>query len=279
MTGRASQYIDRRRADLAVEDLNRAISLDPKAAEAYFWRGQVRYSTNDAEGAEADLSNAIELDAAYSEAYRVRGAIRDRAGKRDEAVADYRSALELDPFSREARAAFTAASGETADSVVKPIAPAVDGWEVYRSGPGQFTAINGRYPKMPVPLEVHGEGVAEIIEWTPLSESLAGIGLLRYRSADPKDKAYEYVAIIDLSRAQAVGIEPYISGDAKSKWTWTQYAVTVTDTDGLSSYYELRKPRSEMPIARRDSDSFGFFGGHRDRGGRGGPGIFGWLFR
>ncbi len=58
-------------------------------------------------------------------------AIRERAGKRDDAIADYRRALELDPFSREARDAYKAASGDTADSVVKPLAPAVDGWVVF----------------------------------------------------------------------------------------------------------------------------------------------------
>ncbi len=272
LIGRASQNLDRKRADLALEDLNHAIAIDAKAAEAYFWRGQVRYGTNDAEGAEADLSKAIELDPSMADAYRIRGSYRERAGKRDEAIADYRSALELDPFSREARDAYKAASGDTADSVVKPISGAVDGWEVFRSASGQYTAVNERYAKIPVLLEIPNNGPAEILEWTPLKESLAGIGLLRYRSGDKKSGPYEYVAIIDLSRGQVISIEPYIVGEAKSKWVWTQNSVTVTDTDGLASYYELRK---ERPVARRDDNSFSLFGGR----GRGGPNLFGWLFR
>jgi tetratricopeptide (TPR) repeat protein len=274
LIGRAAQQIDRRRADLAVEDLNRALALDPKAAAAYFWRGQVREATNDAGGADADFSKAIELDPAYSEAYRLRASLRDRAGRHDEAIADFRRALELDPFSKEARDAYRLASGDTPDSVIKPLAPAVDGWDVFRSASGQFTAINERSPRMPVLLEMQGDGPAEIVEWTPLRDSLAGIGLLRYREPNKKSGAYEYVVIIDLSRSTVVGIEPYIVGNAKSKWAWTQNSVTVTDIDGLASYYELRKPRSEMPVARREQNPFSIFGG---RGGRGG-GPFGWFW-
>jgi tetratricopeptide (TPR) repeat protein len=274
LIGRASQYTELRRADLALEDLNHAISLDPNAAEAYFWRGQIRQSTNDIAGAEADLNKAIELDANNSDAYRIRGSIREHAGKHDDALADYRRALECNPFSREARDVYKAASGDTPDSIVKAVAPAVDGWEVFRSASGQFTAINERYPKMPVVLELQGEGPAEIVEWTPLKDSLAGIGLLRYRAPDKKGGAFEYVAIIDLSRALVVSIEPYITGGAKSKWAWTLNSVTVTDIDGLPSYYELRKAK-ETPTVRRD-DSFSLFGGH----GRGrSRGFFGWFFQ
>jgi len=276
LTGRAAQNLDRKRPDLAMEDLNRAITLDAKAAEAYFWRGQTRYFTGDAQGAEADLSQAVELDPSFADAYRMRGSYRERAGKRDDAIADYRRAVELDPFSREARDAYKAASGDTADSIVKPLAPAVDGWEIFRSASGQYTALNERYAKTPVLLEVQNGGPAEIVEWTPLKESLAGIGLLRYRTGGKT----EYVVIIDLSRGQIVGIEPYIVGDAKSKWAWTQNAVTVTAPDGLSSFYELRKPADARgPVARRDDNPFSFFGGGRRSGRGGGPGLFGWLFQ
>jgi tetratricopeptide (TPR) repeat protein len=275
LTGRASQNIDRKRADLAVEDLNRAITLDPKAADAYFWRAQAKYTMGDAQAAEADLSKAIELDPSFADAYRIRGSYRERAGKRDDAIADYRRAVERDPFSKEARDAYKAASGDTADSIVKPLAPAVDGWEVFYSASGRYTALNEHYARTPILLEVQNSGPVEIVEWTPLKESLSGIGLLRYRAGEKT----EYVVIIDLSRGQVVSIEPYIMGDAKSKWAWTQNAVTVTDPDGLASFYELRKPAdARAPVARRDENPFSLFGGGR-RGNRGGPGLFGWLFQ
>ena len=278
LIGRAQLNLDSKRASVALEDLNRAITLDPKAAEAYFWRGQARYYTGDAQGAEADLSKAIETDASLADAYRVRGFYRERAGKRDEAIADYRRAVELDPFSKEARDAYKAASGDTADSIVKPLAPAVEGWEVFHSALGQYTALNERYARIPILLEVPGNGPAEIVEWTPLKDSLSGIGLLRYRAGEKM----EYVVIIDLSRGQVVTIEPYILGDAKSKWAWTQNSVTVTDPDGLASFYELRKGADlRAPVARRDDNPFSVFGGSRRGGGGrgGGPGLFGWLFQ
>ncbi len=275
LTGRGSQYIDYRRVDLALEDLNRAISLDPKATQAYFWRGVIRQGANDIEGAEADFGKAVELDPNYAEAYRVRGSMREHAGRRDEAIADLRRALECDPFLREARESYRALSGDTPDSVVKALAPAVDGWEVIHTASGQFTALNEHYPKLPVLLEVPEEGPAEIVEWTPLKDSaagkegLGGIGLLRYRTPAKNGGPYEYVAILDISRAQVLGIEPFIAGGAKSKWAWTQTSVTVTDMDGLSSYYELRKP---TPPVRHDDSPFGFFS-HSGRS----RGMFGWF--
>ncbi len=137
--------------------------------------------------------------------------------------------------------------------------------------------MNERYARSPILLEVQNSGPVEIVEWTPLKESLSGIGLLRYRAGDKS----EYVVIIDLSRGQVVSIEPYIMGGAKSKWAWTQNAVTVTDPDGLASYYELRKAAdARAPTARRDDNPFSVFGGgRRGGGGRNGPGLFGWLFQ
>jgi tetratricopeptide (TPR) repeat protein len=272
--GRASQNIDRKRPDLAVEDLNRMLAADPKNAKAYFWRGQARAALNDADGADLDLGKAIELSPAFAEAYRVRGALRDRAGRHDDAVADYRQALELDPLSRDLREAYKTASGDTADSVVKPLAPAIDGWEIFRVGGNEFTALNERYPKSPVPLEMEGEGAPEILEWTPLKDTLAGIGLLRYRAGERNGASFEDVVILDLTRGQVISIEPYISGANKSKWAWTQTSVTVTDNDGLTSYYELKKQRTDP--GRRDDNPFSFLSGGRAAGR---PGLFSWFFR
>ncbi len=277
LVGRASLNLDRRR-DLAMEDLNRAISLDPKSADAYFWRGQARYAANDAEGADADLSKTIELDPSYSEAYRYRGWYRERAGKHDDAVADYRRALEADPFSKEARDAYRSSSGDTPDSVIKPVGAVVDGWQVIRSAAGRCTAINERYARIPVLLEAPGDGPVEIVEWTPLKDSLGGIGLLRYRASDKKTAAREYIAILDLSRGQIVSIEPYIVGDAKSKWAWTPNSVTVTDTEGLSSYYELRKGDARASLRRDDPYASLLGGGGQQQQRRRAHGFFGWLF-
>ena len=212
----------------------------------------------------------------------MRAVFRDKAGQKDNAIADFQKALELDPLSREARDAYQAASGDTPDSVIKAIAPPVDGWEVYRTSLGRFIAVNGRYPKLSIQLEIEGDGSPEMVEWTPLKDWLAGIGLLRYRSGQKKGAPCEDVAIVDLWRNQVIAIEPYVSGELKSKWTWTPNSVTITDQDGLSSYYELRKPKIEAPRVATDSP-FGWLSGtrttSRERAPSRRPGIFGWLFQ
>lgn len=281
LIGRGAQNIDRKRTDLALEDLNEAITLDPQNAEAYFWRAKVQQALGVADAAEKDINKAIELDPKYSEAYRVRGSFRDATVQRDAAIADYRKALELDPFSKEARDAYKAASGDTADSVVKPLAPAVTGWEVYSPASGRFVAVNERYPKLNVLLEMQGEGTAEIQEWTPLKDWLSGVGLLRYKAGQKKGKTFENVAIVDLNRNQVVTIEPYILGDTKARWDWTQNAVTVTDAEGLASTYELRKPKPVDQPRIANDDPFNIFGRSSSRGGREHRrgGIFGWLFQ
>ena len=271
LVGRASQTLERRRADLALEDLNRAVTADPGYAKAYFWRAQAKSALNDIEGADADLSKAIELNPSYAEAYRIRGGIRERAGKHAEAVADLRRAVECDPLSREARDAYKSASGETAESVVRPVGPVVGGWEIFHLASGDFTAVNDRYPRIAVPLDMEDEGTPELLEWTPLADSLSGIGLLRYRAGGENDTAFENVAIVDLGRNQVVSIEPYIAGAVKSKWAWSKTSVTVTDGEGLTTYYELKKV---PPVAaRREDGPFTFFRRSVRR-----PRFFDWFF-
>lgn len=287
LIGRAEQNIERKRPDLAIEDVNQALALDQQNAEAYFWRGQAKVASGNVAEGEKDLTKAIELDPKYSEAYRVRGDILEGTGQLPAAIADYRKALELDPFSRTARDAYKAATGEPADTVVKPIAPANAGWEVFAPSSGRFVAVHERYPRIPVLLEMQGEGTPQIMEWTPLKDWLSGIGLLRYKAGEKKGRVYESVAIIDLSRNQVVTIEPYIAGDAKAKWDWTQNTVTVTDFEGLASLYELKKAKpEERPQARvRQDDPWDIFGTQSRRGDRGygrergQSGIFGWIFR
>jgi tetratricopeptide (TPR) repeat protein len=279
LIGRASQSFDRRRPEAVLDDINQAIASDPKFAEAYFWRGQVRTAMNDAE-AEKDFTTAIELDPSYSEAYRLRGALREKAGQKDLAIADYKRALETDPFSKDARDAYRTAAGEPPENAVKPIGQNVAGWDVYNPAPKRYIAANERYPRLQVLLQMEGEGQPEILEWTPLKDALNGIGLLRYRAGTKKNGTFENVAILDLYRNQVIAVEPYLAGEGKASWNWTQTNVTITDTDGLVSSYELRKQRpvETQPRVANDDPFASFFGG-RSRGGRRGNGIFGWLFQ
>jgi tetratricopeptide (TPR) repeat protein len=71
-----------------LEDFNKAIKIDPKNAQAYFYRGLYKRYNRDYDGGLADIDRAISLNPLYTEAYLERGMIKyysyDNAG----AIAD-----------------------------------------------------------------------------------------------------------------------------------------------------------------------------------------------
>jgi tetratricopeptide (TPR) repeat protein len=286
LVGRAAQNIDRKRYDAALEDLTQAMAIDAAIPESFYYQARAHQETGDIDSARKEVTKAIELDPSYAEAYLLRGKLTENsadASTAASAIADYRQALLLNPFSVETRSAFEKVSGETAGSVVAPVAEPVDGWSIYAPAKGRFVAVNERYAKLHVLLEMHGDGQAAILEWTPLKDTLDGIGLLRYSAGKGQAGSYEYVAIIDLYANKVMAIEPYLWGEQKAKWDWTQYAVTVTDPEGVAAYYELRKPRPApaQPRVVSDDNPWDIFGGGRreTRGRHHGPSLFDWLFQ
>src|SRR5436190_22500481 len=83
--------------DGAIADYDRAISLSPAYALAYYNRGIARGDRGDREGAIADYNKAVELNPAYASAYYNRGNVRRERGELDEAIADYTKAIALNP--------------------------------------------------------------------------------------------------------------------------------------------------------------------------------------
>jgi tetratricopeptide (TPR) repeat protein len=257
----------------ALEDLDQAITLDAELPPAYYQRARAYFRTNNITNALADLEKALSLDPRYAEAYQLRGEISEAQGLPDPAIADYRQAFQHDPFSQAAKDGIRRLSGEVVDYGSRRIGEAVSEWEIVSPAPNRYVAVNFRYPKIKIVLEVYGKVAPQIIEWTPIRDP-SGIGLLRYFAGQsPAGKRYENVVIIDTAQSQVVTIEPYIWGDTKAKWDWTQTDVTVTDAEGISTAYNLRKPK---PVARPD-DGFGsLFGDSRGRGRQ--KGLFDWIF-
>ena len=66
-------HLNRNRAEQAMKDLNRAIKIDPKNAEAYDGRGQAYAKSGDPVKANTDFDKAIELNPKMASAYRHRG--------------------------------------------------------------------------------------------------------------------------------------------------------------------------------------------------------------
>ena len=81
----------------ALQDLNKAVELDPKNDKALHNRGLVKYALKDYPGAIADHTMAIQINATYSNAYNDRGLVYYRQENYTAALKDYDKAIEIDP--------------------------------------------------------------------------------------------------------------------------------------------------------------------------------------
>lgn len=81
----------------ALADLEQAISLDGELAPAYYHRGLIHLTRDDAEAASADFSRAIEADATFAPAYKDRGVAHLLGGDPQAAIDDLDVALALNP--------------------------------------------------------------------------------------------------------------------------------------------------------------------------------------
>lgn len=88
----------------AISDFDRAISLDPKLAEAYLNRGKAKRAAGDLDGAITDYEMMAELDLSMAlnnhditQAYLNRGYIRSNHMDLDGALADFDKAIQFDP--------------------------------------------------------------------------------------------------------------------------------------------------------------------------------------
>jgi len=79
--------------DGALDDLERAIRVDPRSADAHNDRGVIREQKGEADGALQDYSRAIELDAQHPYAFRNRALILIARGQRYKAYQDLAQAV------------------------------------------------------------------------------------------------------------------------------------------------------------------------------------------
>ena len=97
-------YLSRSRAyegkgdlDKALEDLNKAIKLQPGNFYAYQNRAHLHEKRKEPDEAIADYSKAIKVNSKFSFAYKSRGLLLLRQGKDAEAGADFAKFIELFP--------------------------------------------------------------------------------------------------------------------------------------------------------------------------------------
>jgi len=97
--GRAIARLQKGDSDGALADYEKAIELKPSLASALTGRGYFRYQKRDFDGALSDFSKAIESYPGYADTYVRRGIVRGLMGNIQEAIADIKKGSVLKPDS------------------------------------------------------------------------------------------------------------------------------------------------------------------------------------
>ena len=262
--GRGLAQLARGRTEDALSDCDMAVTFAPDHAPAYLCRARAYLNLAQPVMVSTSLSKATELSPDMAEAYAVRAQLAEEAGDAETAISAYRKALSLDPLLEQARTALDRLGQEFEGDTAPPdlrVGETLDGWRIVKAAGPRYFALNDDYANLAVPLEVHSDAQPKLVEWTPLTKTLSGFGLLRYAaSAEPgqageEQRQYENVAILDLRKQRVVAVEPYLMQGEKAKWEWGQYGVTVTDPDGIPSAHQLRKePKPQVAQRRRQPE-------------------------
>jgi len=252
---RGMVFAQARRFDDAIGDLTRAIEIDPQNVKAYAMRASAKLQAEANDDALSDVNQALQLATNDALALRIRGNVYEALTRTDDAIADYRNALAQDPFQAESRDALQRLNQEVPTEEGRLLGEPVEGWVIKEPQPGRYIASNPKYPALRTELEMFGSGKPKILEWKLLKDALSGIGLLKYYAGDfgeGEETSLEYVAIVDTRANKVVSVEPHSWGSAAAQWNWQAVSVVVTDPDGNANEIQLRKVRQKAPAARDD---------------------------
>jgi len=81
----------------ALAELNKALEIDPRNAEAYYWRGQTLVNLGRLEQGEGDFKAAVKHKPDYAEAYDHLGWLASKQGRVEEGIAYLTRSVELRP--------------------------------------------------------------------------------------------------------------------------------------------------------------------------------------
>ena len=94
---RGRAFYDKKQYNNAISDLNRAIELNPKSAQAYSKRGDTFSQNHEYTAAMNDYNKAIALKPNYAEPYFGRSMTYEEMGDIDSAISDMRQFIKLAP--------------------------------------------------------------------------------------------------------------------------------------------------------------------------------------
>lgn len=245
----------------ALADLGYAIERDPRSAVAFAYRGYVYKEMDQADVGMKDIDRAVKLDPASPRVLWAKAEVEDAFGQHDQAIADLKRALLLDPGMKLAADSLERLDSDAAAIEEKPL-PGLgfDGWEVVARG-NRFFAVNTKYRRITVPLEMFGKGQPKIIAWDLRPSPLKHIGVLTFSGGEIKGKSgmepTEFSAILNVSTSTVVAIEPNREGKRTSTWSWSDNKVSVASVDGVTDEFELepKKPRVAKSRSRQYSSA------------------------
>jgi tetratricopeptide (TPR) repeat protein len=236
--------------DEAFADLNKAIDIDPRAGLAFAYRAYAYKQTEQIDVALRDIEVAQKLNPETPEVYWVKAEIEEAQGLIEQAVADFKRAQELRPGYRDATESLQRLGRAPSQAEEREIAGAgVDTWRVVARGTRYF-AVDERYPRLSVPLEMMGSGEPKLLEWELKEAPFKGIGTLRFFGGSVETKSgredIELVAVVDVAAGQVVAVEPHKQGKKVATWTWENGKVTVASVDGFTDELDLRIGANEV---------------------------------
>ena len=88
---------DIRDIDKAIADFNEVIRVSPDYADVYYHLGKIKLKADDKQGAISDYTQAIILNPSYAIAYYDRGCIKQEIGDNEEAISDFSKVIILNP--------------------------------------------------------------------------------------------------------------------------------------------------------------------------------------
>ncbi len=95
---RGHYYFQQKNYERALQDFNAILQFNPYFVDSYVNRGTVNFVRKNYDAAMQDFSIAIRLDPTFARAYASRGVVFSIAKQYDRALNDYNKAIDLDPF-------------------------------------------------------------------------------------------------------------------------------------------------------------------------------------